>query len=281
MKVGLFNINNNVCSYPENLARVARAAEDAGFESVWTGEHVVLPDPQVPPSPVPPEGRMLDGGIALTYAAAVTERIRLGTGIIIVPQRNPLVLAKELASLDVLSGGRLIFGVGVGYLQPEFDALGIPMERRAERSVEYVEAMRAIWEMDQPAYDGEFVSYSGVDANPKPVQRPVPVVMGGHSRPAYRRAVTMSQGWYGFALDVDGTRRCLDGLAAAAAAHERPADLGQLEISVTPRGRPNPEFLAQYEEMGVDRVVLLPNGDTVDDWLRFVDTIGTTIISGD
>ena len=155
MKFGLFSINNFVCSEPEPMRRVAVAAEEAGFESVWTGEHVVLPDPQVPPSPVAPEGRMLDPAVALAFVAAHTTRLRLGTGIIILPQRNPLVLAKELASLDVLSGGRLIFGVGVGYLKPEFDALGIPMEDRARRSVEYIEAMRAIWSMPKPEYHGQ------------------------------------------------------------------------------------------------------------------------------
>src|SRR5215213_5590149 len=150
--VGLFNINTFVCSHPENLVRVAKVAEEAGYDSVWTGEHVVLPDPQVPPSPVAPEGRMLDPAVALTFAAAHTSRIRLGTGIIILPQRNPLVLAKELASVDVLSGGRLIFGVGVGYLKPEFDALGVPMEDRGTRTLEYIEAMRAIWAADGAEY---------------------------------------------------------------------------------------------------------------------------------
>jgi probable F420-dependent oxidoreductase len=280
VKIGLFNINNNVCSYPENMTRVAKAAEEAGFESLWTGEHVVLPDPQVPPSPVPPEGRMLDGGIALTWAAAHTSTIRLGTGIIILPQRNPLVLAKELASLDVLSGGRLIFGVGVGYLKPEFDALGIPLDDRATRSVEYIEAMYAIWSMAKPEYQGTYVSYSGVQANPRPVQQPgPPLVMGGRSAPAYRRAVTMSNGWYGFALDPEATAQCLDGLAREAAAHERPAELGRLEISVTPRARPTPETVEQYAELGVDRLIWLPNGDTVDDWLAFVDKVGSELIA--
>src|SRR5829696_295899 len=166
LKVGLFNINNFVCSFPENLARVASAAEEAGFESVWTGEHVVLPDPQVPPSPVPPEGRMLDPAVALTWAAAHTSRLRLGTGIIILPQRNPLVLAKELASVDVLSGGRLIFGVGVGYLKPEFDALGVSMDDRGTRTLEYIEAMRAIWAQDKASYQGTYVNFDGVSANP-------------------------------------------------------------------------------------------------------------------
>ncbi len=241
---------------------------------------MVLPDTQVPPSPLPPEARLLDPAVALAYAAALTTDIKLGTGIIILPQRNPLVLAKELASVDVLSKGRLIFGVGVGYLGPEFDALGIPMQDRARRSVEYIEAMRAIWSMDEPRYAGDYVSFSGVVANPRPVQQPgPPVVMGGHSAPAYRRAVTMCEGWYGFALDLDATRACLDGIARAGAENDRPADLGTLEITVTPRMRPSREMVEQFQELGVDRLVLLPNGGTADEILAFIDHIGSTILS--
>src|SRR5580765_5986344 len=130
LKLGLFSMTTGPCSHPDVVARVARAAEAAGFESLWGGEHVVLPDPQAPPSPMAPLDRILDPVIALTYCAAVTTRVRLGTGIIILPQRNPLVLAKELASLDRLSNGRLIFGVGIGYLEAEFRALGAPFEAR-------------------------------------------------------------------------------------------------------------------------------------------------------
>ena len=116
------------CATPEAAASIAKAAENAGFDSVWTGEHIVLPEPQVPPSPVPADMPFLDSAIALAYVAAQTTRIKLGTGIIILPQRNPAVLAKELASVDVLSNGRLIFGIGIGYLKPEFDAIGAPFD---------------------------------------------------------------------------------------------------------------------------------------------------------
>ena len=258
MKFGLFTINNTACSHPDTLAAVARAAEAAGFESLWTGEHVVLPDPQVPPSPVAPRGRMLDGAIALTYAAAVTTTIRLGTGIIILPQRNPLVLAKELASLDVLSKGRFIFGVGVGYLEPEFRALGISMDDRDGKTLEYLEAMTAIWSMEKPAYHGRYVSFEGVDAHPRPVQQPSPpIVMGGHTAAAYRRAITHAHGWYGFALDADRTAACVDGLRKAAARYERPAHLGELEITVTPTGRTDVAAVERFTELGVNRLVLL------------------------
>src|SRR5260370_2303097 len=141
---GLFSMNSHACSHPETARRIAQAAEAAGFDSLWAGEHVVLPDPQVPPSPLAPEDPILDPVIALTFLAAHISRILLWTGIIILPQRNPLVLAKELASLDELSGGRLLFGVGVGYLEPEFRALGVPFEDRGARTEEYLAAMRAI-----------------------------------------------------------------------------------------------------------------------------------------
>ena len=279
MKIGMFSINMGIGSSPEAIARLAPAAEQAGFDSLWTGEHVVLPDPQAPPSPLPPEATMLDPAVALAFAAAHTSTIKLGTGIIILPQRNPLVLAKELASVDVLSNGRLQFGVGVGYLGAEFDALGVPMEDRAARSVEYIEAMRAIWSQDNPEYHGRFVDYAGVQANPRPIQQPGPPVhMGGHSAPAYRRAVTMCEGWYGYALDEEATKACIDGLTAAADGHDRPAELGDLEISVTPRGRITPERVEAYHALGVHRLILTPRGDTVDDWLAWIDTTAAEVI---
>ena len=196
LSFGLFSTNAYACSYPDVVAGVARAAEAAGFESLWGGEHVVLPDPQAPPSPMAPQDRILDPVIALTYCAAVTKRVRLGTGIIILPQRNPLVLAKQLATLDVLSGGRLIFGVGVGYLEPEFRALGIPFETRGAMTDDYLAAMRAIWGQAQPAHRGRFVSFDNVQAHPQPVQRPhPPIVIGGHTEPALRRTVRFAEGW--------------------------------------------------------------------------------------
>ncbi len=259
MKFGLFSINAYACSEPETAARVARAAEAAGFDSVWGGEHVVLPDPRVPPSPMEPDDAILDPVIALTFIAAHTRTIRLGTGIIILPQRNPLVLAKELASLDVLSGGRLMLGVGAGYLEPEFGALGIPFAHRGPRTVEFIQAMRAIWSEPRPAYHGRFVSFEGVQAYPRPVQQPhPPVIMGGRSPAAYRRSVEHAHGWYGYALDLDGTRAALDGLHRAAERHPRPAELGELEISVTPRMRIDRETAEQFAALGVHRLILLP-----------------------
>ena len=278
--IGLFSINTDHLVDHEALSKVAIAAEQAGFESLWTAEHVVLPDPQVPPSPLPPNAELLDPAVALAYIAAVTTEIKLGTGIIILPQRNPLVLAKELASVDVLSNGRVIFGVGVGYLGPEFAAIGVPMEDRGSRTVEYIEAMRSIWNDEEPDYDGEYVSFKGVKAFPRPIQRPgPPVVMGGHSKPAWRRTVTHSEGWYGFMLDPEATSQNLAGLTEAQEKYERPASLGEIEITVTPRMRPGPEMTDQYNELGVDRLVLLSGARTVDESLTFIEHIHDTLLS--
>ena len=276
--LGLFSMTTGPCSHPDGAVRVARAAEAAGFDSLWGGEHVVLPDPQAPPSPLAPEDRITDPIVALAFLAASTTRIQLGTGIIILPQRNPLVLAKQLATLDVLSGGRLIFGVGVGYLEPEFRALGIPFETRGAMTDDYLAAMRAIWDQAQPAHRGRFVSFDNVQAHPQPVQRPhPPIVIGGHTEPAFRRAVEQGFGWYGFALDEAGVRRCLDGLREAAARYPRPAALGSLEISVTPRPTRGGEAMdrasaERFAALGVHRLVLMPPRSLdADGVTRFVE----------
>ena len=259
MKFGLFGINNGIMSDPSVMVEVAQACEAAGFDSVWTGEHVVLPDPQVPPSPAAPETLMLDPAVALAFIAAKTTTLKLGTGIIILPQRNPLVLAKEMASLDHVSGGRLLLGVGVGYLEPEFRALGIPMEDRGGRTEDYIAAMRAIWAGE--SHSGPYASFEGVKANPRPAQGSgLPIVMAGHTAAAFRRAVTTAQGWYGFALDGAGAQTCLDGLAKAAERYERPAHLGPLEISVTPRTRLDDATIAEFDAMGVHRLIPLTTG---------------------
>ena len=281
VKFGLFGINVGPCASPQTAANVARAAERAGFESVWTGEHVVLPDPQVSPSPLPPRTPMLDPAVALAFVAAHTERIRLGTGIIILPQRNPVVLAKELASLDVLSGGRLLFGVGAGYLEPEFAAVGVPFAERGARSDEYLDAIVALWTQPQPRFSGKYVAFSGIDAQPRPVQRPHPPIhVGGQSPGAYRRAVLRGSGWYGFALDLDGTRRCLAGLARAREEVARPAALGRLEITITPPPSVQADDVARYAELGVDRLALLLLGRSEADLLAQVEHAAQAFLAG-
>src|SRR4051795_5570943 len=202
LRFGLHGINQRLCADPAVVARVARLAEEVGFDSLWAGEHVVLPDPRTPDSGMDPDDPILDPLVALTFVAASTRQILLGTGVIVLPQRQPLVLAKQAATLDVLSGGRLLLGIGAGYLEPEMTALGTPMAHRGERTDDHLAAMRAIWNDPGPvAHHGPFVDFAGVDAHPRPVTPGGPrIVVGGHAPAAFRRAVAQGHGWYGFAL---------------------------------------------------------------------------------
>lgn len=256
VKIALFDMNSGPCSRPNAMREIALRAEEAGYESLWVGEHVVLPRPRIQQSPMEPGDPILDPTVALTFLAAETERVRLGTGIIILPQRNPLVLAKELASLDVLSGGRLQFGIGAGYLEPELSALGVPMSERGVRTDEYLAAMQALWYAEEPAFTGRTVAFSGVDAHPRPVQQPIPVVVGGHTSAAHRRTVLSAHGWYGFALTVGESAYHVRELTRIASELDRPAELGDIEISVTPRGRVDAAEVARFAEAGVHRLVL-------------------------
>lgn len=261
MKFGLHSVNLHTCAYPDAAARLGRAAEAAGFESLWVADHVVLPDPPSPERPMPPDQRLLDPIVALTFLAAHTTRILLGTGVIILPQRQALVLAKQLASLDVLSNGRLIFGLGVGWCEPEMRSVGVAFAERGRIADEYLAAMRAMWTQPKPAFRGRHVAFEGVQAMPRPVQTPTPpIVVGGRTPPAFRRAVTQGHGWYGFGLDVPTTEKFVAALADAAKRHPRPAELGRLEISVTPPSYdvPDRKMLDAYTAAGVDRLILRP-----------------------
>lgn len=262
MKLGLFAINYGTCGDPSVAVQVAQAAEGAGFESVWTGEHIVLPDPMLPDFPMPSETPLLDTIVALTWVAAHTTRLRVASGIILVPPRNPVILAKELASVDVVCGGRLIIGVGAGWLEAEFEALGVSMQERGKRMDDALAAMRALWTMAHPEHHGPTVSFSNICSCPRPAQRPAPpIVVAGHSRAAMRRAVMMGNGWYGFALTLEETRQHIAELQRLSEQYGRPSELGDLEISVTPVGPFDRQTLDAFTEAGVHRLVLLPKYD--------------------
>jgi probable F420-dependent oxidoreductase len=255
--IGLFGTNMGACATADGVRRMAALAEELGYDSLWMGEHVVAPRPRVPPSPIEPDYPILDPLVALAFAAAETQRIRLATGIVILPQRNPVVLAKELASLDVLSEGRLIFGLGVGYLEPEMRAIGVPMEGRGARADQYLQAMRSLWEDTAPEYQGRHVEFAAVDAHPRPLQRPLPVLVGGGSRAAHRRAVRHADGWYGWLLDRDSTAAQLASLRQEAEAAGRAFE--DLSITVSPAERLNAEVVRGYAELGVDRLAVIPS----------------------
>ncbi|MFJ6838329.1 TIGR03619 family F420-dependent LLM class oxidoreductase [Streptomyces sp. NPDC091209] len=268
--VGLFGMNMNAAADPAVSARVARRAEQLGYESLWVADHVALPRPRTEESPLEPDTPLLDPVVALTHLASHTERIRLGTGCVILPQRNPVVLAKQLASLDVVSGGRLIFGAGVGYLEPEMTAVGVPMAGRGARADEYLQAIGALWYMDKPAFHGSYADFEGVDARPRPLQRRVPLVIGGHSAAAHRRAVAHGDEWFGYLVGLRSAAeqvRALRELSDRAERQDRP-----LKISVAPSRPLDAGAVSAYAELGVDRLVVVPPMDlTVPELEEFVE----------
>jgi probable F420-dependent oxidoreductase len=279
MKIGLCSAGGGVCSRPGVLGRLAERAEAAGLESLWVSEHLVLADPRRPPSPMDPEDPILEPVVSLAFAAARTTTLRLGTGVIVLPLRNPLVLAKELATLDVLSEGRVLVGIGVGYVQEEFRALGAPFEDRGDRTDEYLGAMRALWTEERPAFQGRFTAFEGVQSHPRPIQQPPPVVIGGWSPPALRRAATRGNGWYGWGMDHDETASTISRLREVLDGTDRDPALGDIEITITPKGRVDLASAERYAALGVHRLNLPVHGHMGEsDLLRFVDEVGTEIV---
>lgn len=268
MEVGVQGLNTRVALTGADTARLARRAEALGYQSWWAAEHVVLPSPAAATSPMDPTDPILDPLIELTYVGAVTDQLALGTGILILPQRNPVVLAKQVASLDMLSGGRLLLGIGVGWLEPELTAVGVPMSERGARTDEYLDAMTVLWTEPAPAYNGRFVAFDHVDAHPRPMQPGGPrVIIGGHSPAAYRRAIARGHGWFGngSALDLPSH---LAGLAKAAEEVDRPARLGPLETTFMPLdpGDVDADTARRLVDLGLDRLLLfaMPFGTPVE-----------------
>jgi probable F420-dependent oxidoreductase len=266
VKVGLCGANVGACADPEVMQRVAVAADEAGLDSIWVSEHHVVPDPKRPPSGIDPAFPLLDPIVSLSHIAAVTTRVRLGTGVIVLPLRSPLVLAKQLASLDVLSRGRVIFGIGVGYVEQEFAALDVPFEDRGERTTEYLEAIRAIWTENRRSYVGRLYSFADVSARPMPIQRPAPpVVIGGASRAAMRRAVRSASGWFGWGYDVEEATAAVNILRELLDVESRDSSLGDFEITIGAHGEVTPGEAGRYAEAGVDRLnLILPTGSGAD-----------------
>jgi probable F420-dependent oxidoreductase len=243
---------------------ISRRAEAAGFESLWGGEHVILPSkiessypytkdgkiPAQPDTPIP------DPLIWLAFAAAAAPTMRLGTCILIVPQRNPLILAKELATLDQLSGGKVELGLGVGWLEEEFEALGVPWERRGARNDEYIEAMRTLWSGPEVEFHGEFVDFPKVTCSPRPVQPSIPILVGGDSDVAIRRAARLADGYF----PGEGDAERLASLIARVrrAAEEAGRDPDEIEINAmfsNHMGDPA-AGVETFVELGVGRIMV-------------------------
>jgi probable F420-dependent oxidoreductase len=269
MKFGLFGMNMHPCVTAEAIAMVARAAEAAGFESFWGGEHIALADPQTAQSPMPPNIVFVDLGVTMAFAAAHTRTLRFGTGIMILPLRNPVVLAKQLASVDVMSGGRLAFGTGIGNLEFEFNAVGMPFDHKGKRAEEALVAMKALWTLERPEFHGRFFSFSGVRAEPRPVQKPhPPIIFGGKSSYAYSRTARLGNGWFGYGLDLQAAANCIAGLRDACIKHQRPFD--EIEVSITPKAELDRDLALRYTELGVNRLIIAPRSRGVEDVLRVI-----------
>jgi probable F420-dependent oxidoreductase len=277
MRFGLHALGIGPGADPAVIVAVARAAERAGFARLWAGEHVVMamgPDEPYPYTDdgviaVPSEADWLDPFTVLTLAAGATSRIGLATGVLLLPEHNPLIVAKQAASLDVVSAGRLTLGVGIGWSAAEFEALGVPFRARGRRTEEYVRVLRALWSTDVTAFDGEFVRFDRVRSYPKPVGgRTIPVVVGGNGDAALARVAAVADGWYGFNVPLhevggrvaalrDQCRRC-------------GREVGALSIAVAPSDA-RPADVPALAADGVTETVLVqsPPSDAseVEDWV--------------
>lgn len=262
MKIGVFGTFMSPICTPEVVADVGQRVEAAGLDSLWMGEHVVLFDEMEFPYPaskdgripVPAGGGMLDTVATFGFLANATSKLRLGTGITLISQRHPLYTAKEFATLDWLSNGRVDFGVGVGWCKEEVIASGFGWEDRGRRSDEFLELANRLWSEELVSFDGKFFNLpQACRLDPKPVQAKLPVLVGGHSKPAFRRAARFGTGWYGFALTPEQTAPMLEQLDAALAAVGRSRE--GFEIIITP-ARESDEDLEAFASLGVDRLVL-------------------------
>jgi len=264
MRLGLHALGIGSGATRAVIDAVAVAAERCGFATLWAGEHVVRVDSSESRYPYSDDGQIaipaaadwIDPMIGLSFAAAATSTIGVATGVLLLPEHNPVLVAKQAATLDTLSGGRFTLGVGVGWSREEFDALGVPFERRAARTAEYVAAMRTLWRDDVASFEGKFVRFDSVRVNPKPVvDRRIPVVIGGNSDAALRRVVAWGDGWYGFNLDgVQEVAERIDDLNRLCDDSGR--DRAELRLAVALRD-PSVDDVRPLADLGVDELVVV------------------------
>ncbi len=286
MKVGVI-MGFGAWTRPEHVAAAGRAVEERGFHSLWAPEHVLFFEEYASRYPYSDDGRLPAGGtplepfLALTWLAAHTRRIRLGTGICLVPQRNPVYTAKQVADLDYLSGGRLDFGIGIGWLREEFEALGVPWPRRAERTLDYLRAMQALWSQEVPSYQGEFYTLPPCTQSPKPVQKPHPPLhFGGESDGAFARVAEAGQGWFGFRVTPEELPGHLARLDRKLAARGRKRADVQVSIGPPARGA-TPDAVKRYRDLGVDQLICPAGGRDPDQVARQLDALADAALRGE
>ncbi len=263
IRLGLHGLGIAAGAQRTVIDAVAATAERCGFATLWVGEHVVMVDESDSHYPYSDDGRIaisadvdwLDPLITLSFAAAATNRIELATGVLLLPEHNPVIMAKQAASLDRMTGGRLSLGVGVGWSKEEYDALGVPFEGRGRRLAEYVAAMRTLWRDDVASFSGEFVSFDRVRVNPKPHGRSIPVVLGGNSDAALRRVAEWGDGWYGFNL-ADVEEAAFRASKLRSLCREVGRDPTDLRLAVSLQD-PVPADATRLADAGIDELVLV------------------------
>lgn len=263
IRLGLHGLGIAAGAQRTVIDAVAATAERSGFATLWVGEHVVMVDESDSHYPYSDDGRIaisadadwLDPLVTLSFAAAATNRIDLATGVLLLPEHNPVITAKQAASLDRMTGGRLSLGVGVGWSREEYDALGVPFEARGRRLTEYVAAMRTLWHEDVASFSGEFVSFDRVRLNPKPHGRSIPIVLGGNSDAALRRAAEWGDGWYGFNL-ADVEEAAFRASKLRSLCREVGRDPTDLRLAVSLQD-PVPTDAVRLADAGIDELVLV------------------------
>ena len=261
MKLGIVFINTGARS-GQSIIELSQRAEAVGIESVWTGEHVIIPLEYSSPYPyndtgkmgVPPETNLVDPLITLAAIAGATKTIRLGTGVNILPQVNPLLMAKQAAGLDFMSNGRLMLGLGIGWLKEEFDAMGVPFEKRGARFDDYIQAMRKVWSGDVVEHQSEFISWTNFKSYPLPVQAPLPIVIGGDKGKAFERIAKYGNGWYTPRPSLEEVVRGRDEIAAACNAVGR--DPAEIEITAMWHMATGLDNVRRYRDAGIHRMLV-------------------------
>jgi probable F420-dependent oxidoreductase len=284
MKIGLLFVNSGPFSQPELLAHLAVTAEKCGVESLWTVEHVVIPQGYKSPYPYAKDGKIPGGEdvaipdplLPLSYAAALTSKIKLATGVMILPQRNPLYVGKELATLDLLSHGRTILGIGSGWLKEEFDALGLDFHVRGARTDEAIKALRAVWNDNPSIFHGKHFDFGPLLSFPKPAQKGgIPIHVGGHSPAAARRAGRLGDGFFPAIADVGQLNELFGLMRAEAQKSGRNPDA----IELSCMGRAKIDMIKGFRDLGIARVVVPPPGFDKDNLTRGLEQLGNEVIA--
>ena len=286
MDIGVFVPLANPTATPEYIQKLGSLCEARGIASIWVAEHVVLfdnPDSKYPYSddgrfPVSGELGILDPFNALAFLAACTRTVRLGTGIVLAPQRNPVYTAKEAATVDWLSNGRLDLGLGIGWLAEEFRALGVPFEQRAARCRDYVGVMHSLWRDPVSSFHGEFYTLNPCRQYPKPIQQPHPPIhFGGESDPALRRVADLGQGWYGYNIGPDQTAERIARLRGLLEKRDR--SIEEIQVSICPYLTPvTLDLVRAYRKVGVDQVIVFAMGADPADLERALDGLARSVV---